>query len=241
MRKIHFLVLLTVAVLANFSAHAQTPGVVGQQNLTVINMSGIPTQTFDARYQGIKGSPFLQDFWANGEVVMQNGRRFSNLPLKYDIYSEVLAAKRSASDSVLLNSAQISAFAFQDPSLNLNRNFRRLSYTVKGISDTQGSFFEVMHEGTKYALLRKYRKTIRKANYQGAYGADKLYDEFIGSSDLFLRLPDSPNLVEVKLNRKSLMAALGDRKAEAEKQVEQEKIDLKTEAGAIRLLELLEK
>jgi len=172
---------------------------------------------------------------------MQNGRRFSNLPLKYDIYSEVLAAKRSASDSVLLNSAQISAFAFQDPSLNLNRNFRRLSYTVKGISDTQGSFFEVMHEGTKYALLRKYRKTIRKANYQGAYGADKLYDEFIGSSDLFLRLPDSPNLVEVKLNRKSLMAALGDRKAEAEKQVEQEKIDLKTEAGAIRLLELLEK
>ena len=95
-----------------------------------------------------------------------------------------------------------------------------------------------MYEG-KTALLIRYDKTIQKASYQGAYNANRPYDELQDEKNYYLRKPDQ-TFIKTKLNKKQLLEHL-TATPELKKWVDTEKLDLKKEADVVRLLSELDK
>jgi hypothetical protein len=80
-------------------------------------------------------------------------------------------------------------------------------------------------------------KLLRKADYKGPYTAGRPYDEFINESHYYIRKADG-TLVKIKLNKKSVMEVLQDRREDIEPflRLYKENVDFQKEGGIIRLL-----
>lgn len=231
---IHSLVLCLVA-----QAQTRPTGPEAEQNLNTLGANNASTvvRSFDNRYQGMRGSPYLFNHWIPADITYANNKTQTDVPVKYDVYANQLVMRRPQGDSVVIVSL-VSGFLLKDVNSGKNRVFSRFKDTPTNDPSLKEEFLEVLYEG-KTALLVRYDKTLLKASYQGAYNANRPYDELQDEKSYYLRKPDQ-TLVKTKLNKKQLLEHLGAT-AELKKWVDTEKLDLKKEADAVRLLKEWEK
>ena len=64
----------------------ENAGIEGQENLNLLGSgsNGSMVRTFDDRYEGVRGSPFFIEEWAEGEIRGSNGKIYTDLQLKYN-------------------------------------------------------------------------------------------------------------------------------------------------------------
>ncbi len=176
---------------------------LGANNTT--GNSGINAiQVYDERYKGVKGTPFLQDEWAEGSIYMAN-QIFSGLALKYDIYKQQLWVK--SNDKVMVVSgydlSKFELLVFQEQP----RTFSKLK------SSSRDVFYEVLEEGT-FTLLKLHEKTFQKANYEGAFTVNNKYDEFRYKHRYFV-LTTEGNLHSLKLGKQAFNDIFKEKATEA--------------------------
>ena len=61
-------------------------------------------------FVGINGSPFANDEFLNGNVVLNNDDEYENVPLKYNIYNDELYFKNIKDDMLLSFVIPVKAF-----------------------------------------------------------------------------------------------------------------------------------
>ncbi len=234
--KLPFAVLVTFTYLLNVSlAAAQREGVDAQQNLNALGgMGSNMVRTFDTRYSGIRGTPFLLPYWCSTEVVFKDGRRFAEVPLKYDVYQNHIVIRRPQGDSVILNAAAISHFTLQDVATGRSYVFKKLPLLPGDQARLQDKFLQVIQEG-KNSLVVSRGKTIVKADYKGAYNTGRAYDELIDNTQYYLLRPDG-SLADIRLNRKSVLEAFDRHQVELKAYAQQENIDFKDENAVGKLV-----
>ena len=99
-------------------------------------------------------------------------------------------------------------------------------------------FFEVLYSG-KHTLMTKHKVIFIEADFEGAYNSGRKYDELRKEpSKYFLLMPDD-RFVELKRGKKGVLKSLEDDGNLADV-VKKEKLDLKSEADIIRLIEIME-
>ncbi|GAB2952150.1 hypothetical protein GCM10027048_16500 [Hymenobacter coalescens] len=192
--------------------------------------------TFDHRYEGLVGTPYLQKGWTMAQVTMADKRELNSIPARYDVYRQLLVVQPYANrkDSVWLDAARMSRFKLL-PALpgQAERVFE--PFTESSDPKLRTAFVEVLYRSPAgYALLKLPRKLMVKASYQGGYAADRRFDELVDRTEYYLRRPDG-SVAEVKLNRKSLATAAPTLGA-----LGQSKRDVKTEQDAVELLQAAE-
>jgi len=225
--KLPFAVFATCIRLLNVTlATAQREGADAQQNLDALGGAGSNlVRTFDTRYDGIRGTPFLLPYWCSTEVVFKDGRRFSTVPLKYDVYQNQVVIKRPQGDSVILNAAPVSYFTMQDIITGKSYVFRKFLLPPGDQAQLKDKFLQVIQEGST-SLVVSRSKAIVKADYKGGYNAGRPYDELIDDTQYYLLRPDG-SLAGIRLNRKSVLEAFTKHQAEIKAYAQQENIDFK--------------
>lgn len=234
--KLSFAVFATATWLLHVTlAAAQREGADAQQNLNALGGAGSNlVRTFDTRYDGIRGTPFLLPYWCSTEVIFKDGRRFSEVPLKYDVYQNQIVFKRPQGDSVILNAAPVSHFTMQDILTGKSYLFKRFSLSPADQARLKDRFLQVIQEGST-SLVVSRSKAIVKADYKGGYNAGRPYDELVDDTQYYLLRPDG-SLAGIRLNRKSVLEAFTRNQAEIKTYAQQENIDFKNEDAVGKLV-----
>ncbi|HBC78383.1 MAG TPA: hypothetical protein DEO60_14010 [Bacteroidales bacterium] len=141
---------------------------------------------------------FLTDKYITGSVTF-NGRRFDNLNLKYDIYSDELLLSIESHPVILLNKEMTDSFSLGFG----NRSYHIINAGTDTMSALKG-YVNLLYKGPS-ALYVKYKKIIQPQADEGKY--DLFYQEHV----VFLR--KGSGIVPVNGKRK-LFKLLGDKKKE---------------------------
>jgi hypothetical protein len=233
--------LLAGGCLLSLPALAQQPA--GQparpQNYNKTNLTPNEFQaynTFDHRYEGLVGTPYLNKGWTLAKVTLADKRELASAPARYDVYRRLLVVQPYAGkkDSVWLDATRMKEFSLL-PVLPGQAERRFVPFAEAPDAEKRNTFVEVLYQGANgYSLLKLPRKLMVKANYQGGYAADRRFDELVDRTEYYLRRPDG-SVAEVKLSQKSLAAA-----APALTALAQTKRNVKTEQDAVEALRAAE-
>lgn len=187
-------------------------------------------RTFDNRYEGTRGTPYVLEEWVPGEVLMKNDQRIIIKELNYNCYDNEVAYLDPSSGAVMLiNKYTIERFHLTPGGDTL------LFVPVKLDDENVPIFAQLLYEG-KSTLYKVFGKEFVKANYEGGYSADRKYDEFADKSSLHISTEDVPALTKVRKSKKQVLAALPGADKELSAFIKSENLDLKYEEDLVRLL-----
>ncbi|UYZ64591.1 hypothetical protein [Hymenobacter weizhouensis] len=200
--------LLLLAGLLPLAALAQQPsieqsGTAAQANLNSL-VAGSPAVVPRGEAYGTIGSPYADPRWLPARITLTSKVPLAPVPLKYDVLNRRLLMRpvNRPADSLVLDDRTVVRFELEEPG-GRRRLFRR--FEEAPVPTQRPDYVEVLHEG-KYTLLKRYAKAVQKADYQGAYSADRRFDEVLDRPTYYLRRPDG-SAVPVKLSLKALQAA----------------------------------
>ena len=226
------LLLLSGAVTAqrrNQAEKQQIMDAVGNESVTGT------VQTFDERYEGVKGSPFLLEQWTPGMVFMHNGKVFDRLQVKYNLYLDEIAVKRPDGAEVVPDKNAVRSFTLDSTSTGQLRRFIRVNYLTNHHLFPPHHFVEVLYEGESMLLATHDKKLIR-ADYQKAYSAGRPYDMFGETMTKYYWIAPDGQVNVLKPGRKAVAKLFSDKKNSIDTFVKENAIDLKSRQGLVQVV-----
>lgn len=188
-------------------------------------------KTFDNRYEGTKGTPYVFEEWFPGEVFLKNNKRIIIEQMNYNCYDNEVAYLEPNSKAVMLINKYMVELFFLKPGADT-----LLFVPVQLEADKQPVFVQVLYNDGS-SLYKLYGKEFVRANYEGAYSADRRYDEFADKSSLYLSMQDDPaKYHKVKKSKKQIISAFPGAEDQISAFIKAEKLDLKSEKDLIKLL-----
>jgi len=200
-----------VVGLCSINLHAQVlQALDAQNNLNTLGQLNNPNglvRTFNAAGRGIEGSPFLNEFWSQGVIILFNGDTIPNAGLNYDtFYDELNYLHRLDGSPLYLSQGNISAFIMVPEDDRGLQYFRREKVTI-GKKEYKG-FFQVIAENDDLLILRKSKSVFFASQSEGAYKT-RLSDTYSKIDQYFLIrdgetsiLPQKPGKLAKKLGVK---------------------------------------
>jgi hypothetical protein len=231
--KFHILILISLVSIPGLAQTKPDPTATeAKENVRELgSLSGTGNvRTFDNRYEGTKGSPYVLEEWVPGEVRMRNEQRILIKEMNYNCFDNEVAYLDPSSRAVML----INKYTIDHFSLNAGQD-TLLFVPIKLDGDKTAMFARVLYQGES-TLYKLYGKEFIRANYEGAYSADRKYDEFADKSSLYLATAKNPAPTKIKKSKKQILAALPGADDQLASYVRSEKLDLKREEDLISLL-----
>ena len=207
----HCLALFSLLLAAPAFAQQADPnlsGAAAQANLNSLTM-GAPTVLPRGTSEGTKGSPYADARWRMAQITLSSRVPLALVPIKYDVLDQRLLMHKAAPsrDSLQLDDRLVQQFVLLNPSTGgvaaRPQLFRR--FAEAPVAADRGSYVEVLHQG-KYTLLKRHRRTLKKASFEGAYNNGNRFDEIEDHSDYFLNAAGA-SAQPVKLALKPLQQA----------------------------------
>lgn len=178
------------------------------------------------RYADIKGSPYLFERFRRAEVILPDGRPVSGVAVNFNGYTGRLEV-RQGDAFIEMDDAQFMAVRIPDTDTTCGQvllsrfQHPRLS----------GPYMLIMSTGDRYALIREFRVRLEE-NAVHAPGKTEIFKSFSAQSGYFVM--EKNQLTPVRLNRKNALERFAF--PEAEKFIQDEKLDLRLEKDWCRLL-----
>lgn len=211
------LLLLTIVIL--HSVCAQSKGAPEKQqiiNEVGKNFNQGAVQTFDERYEGIQGTPFLSDQWTPGKVTMRNGKVFTKVQLKYDLYRDEIVVKHPYDHAVIPDKRTITQFSIDAQQNEDSLFFIRVDYLPNFRNFPPNRFAQVLYGSLSTpdasTLLALHTKKLIKADYQGGYNANRRYDEFSHVMTSYYLVKPNGQVYRFKPTLKTIRGLLKDKK-----------------------------
>ena len=182
----------------------------------------------------VVGDNFLDKKWNKATILLyQSEAMIEGQPVKYDIKSDVIEIKTNAGIKIL-NGDKVKNMVWIDSLTSEPNYFINASEFKKDGVESRG-LLEVIVDGN-LPLLKKTEIYVKQPTYNAALDAGSK-DTKIFQKEAFLYSSDK-NLLEIK-NKKDVLAAAGDRKAEVETFIKENKININKLPGLKKVFELL--
>ncbi len=229
--------IITFGLLIAVSSAAQNvtapEGYEAKENLRELGSTdGTGTvQTFDNRYEGVKGTPYVFEQFRQGEVFLKSKKKVVIKELNYNcMENEIVYLDPATKVTRLMNRFKVDLFMLHDGT-------EMISFVpVKLEEDAETIFAQVLYN--KGSLVYKvYEKEWVKANYEGGYSADRKYDEFVDKYSLYFMKEGDKVLYKAKKSKKQMIAAFPEQENEISSFIKSNKLDLKNDESLIKLLE----
>ena len=234
----HLGLLFLLSCLVTYTAASQSKNAIEKQQ--IVNAVGNEyqqgtVQTFNERYEGVRGSPFLSDRWVDGKVYMRNGHVFDELKIKYDLYRDEITVKRKDGAEVIPEKSRVQRFVLGPTSASDSVRFVRIDYLSNNRKFPPNHFAEILYEGQSTLLAVHHKKLIR-ADYRGAYHADRPYDMFGDVMTEYYFVASDGHSDKLKPNLKHITRLLKDKKDAMKQFVAKEGIDFEQPGDLVRLI-----
>lgn len=223
--------LLLILILScgfNLSVGQGLDGLEGQANLQMLGGSGLSARTFDNRYEGVEGFPTLVKDFVRGRIKMNKDQVLKTDYINYDVFNDEVFVFKSGKE-LIVSRTNVQSF-------EMDVNGEILTFSKQKNSEGEIGYYQVLVQG-EFSLFIKHKKIFRKADYQGAYSANRTKDEFTDEQK-FYWAKDDLDLVKLK-NKKSLLNELGDGAAKAEKFIKENNLKTDSQDDLLRLFQYL--
>jgi hypothetical protein len=188
-----FLACCSCLILLSSAAFSQNIG--SQDNLNRISANPGIVQTYDSRYEGVKGTPNVFANFMTGSITLNNDAVYKNLLLNIDGYKNAILYRTCSNCEIkILDKTKVRSFDIIDQ--EIERKF-----VVEPGADKGVEVREILVQG-KSSYYRTYKVALLKADYQGAYSGNRKYDSFEMTAKYFVAKEGAAT--EVKLKPKQL-------------------------------------
>jgi hypothetical protein len=162
-------------------------------------------QTYSSREEkNYLGTPYLQDTFQKGDILMRNNVKYTGIPLRYNIYLDELEFKGKNEEIWALSNPEMVELIEIGPD---RLSYRPYTYGKR----IQQGFFLVLEEG-KMDLLRRPKKFMQKPQQPGAY-KDPQPAKFIDRPDEYY-LQGFNQAAKLVAGKKELLSLFPDRQKE---------------------------
>lgn len=195
-----------------------------QENMDDIVAAGVQAvaESYDHRYEGVKGTPYLFSDWMQGEIIMRDSSILEQVLLRYDVYQDELIAKRSNNNEIVIDKNQIRGFSLGKPGISNFTEFRTAEY-LKDFKVTEpDQFVQVLYDGPT-ALY-----TIKKKDLSNAKFTDTV-------TDFYIQSPEG-NFMKVRPNKKEIMEIFKDEKKKVEEFIEKNNLILEESTDLVKVV-----
>jgi hypothetical protein len=179
-----------------------------------------------AQYIEVSGSPFLKQDYTKAFVAFKKGRKYINVPVKFDILHNEIDIEQN---ETLLSLLSIDSISYPDS--NYQNMILKTGYPSINKHDTS-SIYQIVAQNNKIQLLKYYHchiSTIKSLNLPDKTSFDVDYQYYLFNKA-------TKTIEAVKLNKKSFSSAIADMgysKAEIDKN---ENIDFRNEKDVAGLI-----
>jgi len=184
--------------------------------------------------QEVGGSPFMTADYQPGTVTIAENKTISNVPVKFNIFSNAVMIQKEGQDMKLES--------FKSVSYDMANNDGSVKHIVfrQGYPDidnhTDKSVYQVLSMGEKVHLLKFMTQKVEDANTLGDYSRREL----VTTQQLYIYIPGG-EIKKIKASKQSLVEALPAYSAKIKELVNRNKINRKNEKGMAKLVEALNK
>lgn len=225
----------TLQVLAQGNNSAAT-GAAAKTNLETLQNNVGATRTFDNRYEGTKGTPFMNDKFAKAKIKLSNNVLLEEISFKYNTFDNTIIYKDEKMGLLAFDARNVDQLVYSDPITGADVILGKLDGLATANPKAADKLVVFLFEGEKVKFASLLSKELIKADYKGStYSSGRTYDEFFDKTEYYIKGKNG-TVEKVKLNKKNLLNSLSDKQAEIKNYIAKEKIDASTEAGWIQTL-----
>lgn len=197
------------------------------KNQQVKDQQGRPMQM--GEYVNVQGHPYLFDKWTSGLVRFNNGVVVTDAELKYDIVKDLLCYKDPKTEQIMTFNLHPQEFSIDVPegggeSLIFRCGFQPLE------RNSPANYYQLLANGKVQLLKRIIKEPFEEQPYNSATKIRTFKD----SETYYLAKNNQP--AKVKKDKKSILAALGDKTAELEAFIKTDGLNLKNEKDLAKLI-----
>jgi len=187
--------VLVVCLLLGCESFSQSSnlgdGAANQQNLEALgDQFGGTVLAFDQRYSGVKGSPLVFEEW-QAATVFQDGNAFK-LELNINALDNDILARRNK-NRIIVNKQKVD-------SIIVTTDGDKIFYET-----IENCICERIVVGS-YSLYKEFKKEILKADFKGAYSANRTSDEIVNKTVFHYKNENSKLTLVKKKNLKETFA-----------------------------------
>lgn len=180
-------------------------------------------------YTDVQGSPYFTDSWMKGSVRMEGGKTYAGVELKYDMVADELLFKNAKGEMLgFVDPVQEFRLVTADHPEAAVLLFRN-GYKPTADVSAKG-FYQVLSDGQTPFARRLSKKVLENKPY-GSATTTRTFEEVTSYYVIKSGLP-----VKVRKDRKALLVALGDYSDELDEFIRINKLNLKSDADFILLM-----
>ena len=187
--------------------------------------------TFDNRYDGVKGTPYIFKDYQRARLFAPNTPPIEVDYLNFDPYSRELCYKSSATE----NAIQLNKYLIDSFYVFIQKDTLRFLRLAPEVSSDY-VFMECLH-GDKDKLYLDYGKSLNSSDYVDPYSADRRYDEFKEMPAFYLQFEQKGDLLKITRNKKHFASLFGSYSGQISAYMKTQKTSLKSRADLISLMQ----
>jgi len=203
-------------------------------SLSSVNLNN--SGTFDNRYDGVKGSPFMMEQWYKGILYSNNEKPLIIPHLNFDRHSRSLCFREEDGGKTrVLNKYLVPSFLLIDAGGDSLK-----FYLDRLPGENDQVYLEQIHRGSCLLGLDRAKEFVA-ADFEQVYSQDRRYDEFKDKAVFYLKLDAKAPYIAVKKNKKKSAQIFGKLGPEVLKYLKTEDIRLDSREGVLAMVLYYEK
>jgi len=223
-----FFFLITAFVFAQPNLNVQTNERVQVNDLENIVRSWSLNNIIELKAEDIEGSAYLNDEFLTGAVTLSSGVKYSNIPLRYNIYNDQIEFRSNSGKLFNINNPESikeltigdSKFIYTDCMLH-NRN--------------EKLFVEVILE-SNVSLLKRYKMKLNPPKEAETHKPAQPYTLSRMPSEFLIRKSDGT--VYLFKNKKELLSLLSDKSDKINELMKQQKLSANNEKDLMVIVKI---
>lgn len=231
-----FLLSLFTSALAQETTTADKQQMVDQ--ITNEGLMGA-MQTYDNRYEGVKGSPFLSEDWQTGSFELTDGTVYQNLPLRYDLLGNELWFRNQVKMTSIVPQDRLRKFSLESTTADEPLLFTKAKY-FESLTDELDSdkIVQIVYDGDFTVVAVRY-KAVKQADYQGGYSKNQTYDEIVDIAPKYFIIREGQEAERLKPKKKSIQKAFPEHAEQLVRYLNEQKLDLTEPSNLAQLFGVL--
>lgn len=226
MRYSFFILFFTLILSVSIPTQAQDKAIFDVDQL---GKNAIENVLYTFQTEKIKGSPYMNDHWVQGHVIIDENTKSGTVYLRFNSYQNQVEFARDE-QAFAINSSRIDGFVMyaSDGQINFRNGFKSEEHDID-----PSTLLRVVQDGKVDFLC--HHKTKLKEEVP-AYGSATKKNEFKSDRDYYI-VDSSGTFHKIKkLKEKHVLKALGDKKKELRQFAESNNLDFSEESDIARIV-----
>lgn len=197
-------------------------------------------QTYDNRYEGVKGNPFLSKDWQLGSFELTDGSTHEKLLLRYDLLSDELHFQNRMKVASVIPPERLRKFTLDGENAEIPLHFTKAKYFEALEGEVKPDKIVQLLFDQEFQLVAVRYKVVKKADYQGGYSRNKTYDEITEVAPKYYLIKPGDSAQKIKPKEKAFTKAFPQQAEALETLLDSNQYDLTDPNEVVMLLKQLD-